>query len=308
MAPRRYTFLYVPEGSGPSRRISVPRVLAWTAAAGALAVLLMAGLYVAGLFQGTSWLPGGSRLERENRRLAGELQRLGERVAVLRDDLQDAFRYQQRMALAMGVQPLSDAERAAGVGGRHPLAPVSAPRRWTASAVASGAVDRTLDDLLRRAHIQQQGYRSLLDTLAARADLRRHLPSIRPVDGGWLSSGYGLRHDPFTGRSRFHRGIDFSVPTGTPVRATADGVVVRIRRDRGLGKMIRIDHGNGLTTTYAHLSRWLVRKGDRVRRGQVIAESGNTGRSTAPHLHYEVRVQGRNVNPLPYVLDRYAAR
>jgi len=308
MPGKRYTFLYVPAGTGMSRKIDVPRLLLWGTAVSAVAVLTLAGLYVTGLFQGTSWVPGGSRLQHENRHLAVELQRLGERVALLRHDLQDGNRYQQRMAQALGVTPLSRAEQAAGVGGRHPRPPLVADLSWDAATAAGGALDRDLDTLLRQARLQQQGYRALLDTLAGRADLRAHLPSIRPVDVGWLSSGFGLRTDPFTGRSRFHRGLDFSVRTGTPVRSTADGVVVRVRRERGLGKMVRIDHGHGITTTYAHLSRWLVRKGEHVRRGQVIAESGNTGRSTAPHLHYEVRLQGRSVNPLPYILDRYAGR
>ncbi len=309
MSNKRYTFLYIPDGSSPSRRFVVPRLMAWSGAVGLVAVVLLAVLYVFGLFQGTSWVPGGSRLQRENRRLASELRRLGDRVALLREDLRDAYRYQQRMALALGLTPLSEAEQAAGVGGRHPLPPQAVNgSSWTPGSLATGALDRDLDTLLRQARLQQQGYRALLDTLSRREEIRGHLPSIRPVDIGWRSSGYGLRHDPFTGRARFHHGLDFSVPVGTPVRATADGVVTALRRERGLGKMVRIDHGNGLTTTYAHLSRWLVRKGEHVRRGQVIAESGNSGRSTAPHLHYEVRRQGRSVDPSPYILDRYAGR
>ena len=107
----------------------------------------------------------------------------------------------------------------------------------------------------------------------------------------------------FTGKSKFHRGLDYSVPTGTPVLATADGVIKSIRHDRGFGKLIRIDHGNGLVTTYAHLSKWNVKQGQKVKRGDVIAESGNTGRSTAPHIHYEVAVNGRYVNPGSFVIN-----
>jgi murein DD-endopeptidase MepM/ murein hydrolase activator NlpD len=123
-----------------------------------------------------------------------------------------------------------------------------------------------------------------------------------------LSSSYGRRRDPFTGKSRFHHGIDYSVPLGTPVRATAAGVVASMKNEAGLGKVVKIDHGNGVVTVYAHLSAWTVKSGQRVERGDVIARSGNTGRSTAPHLHYEVRVSGRHVNPVPYVLDSYAVR
>jgi murein DD-endopeptidase MepM/ murein hydrolase activator NlpD len=117
-----------------------------------------------------------------------------------------------------------------------------------------------------------------------------------------------MRTDPFTGKQAFHRGIDFSLPVGSPVRVTGDGVVTSVQRQRGLGNVIKIDHGDGVTTVYAHLHKILAEKGQKVARGEIIAESGNTGRSTAPHLHYEIRINGRAVNPLGHILDSYASR
>jgi murein DD-endopeptidase MepM/ murein hydrolase activator NlpD len=148
----------------------------------------------------------------------------------------------------------------------------------------------------------------MLDTLSARDEVRARIPSIRPVDTGWLSSRFGFRKDPFTAKQTFHHGLDFSTPVGTPVRTTGDGVVQSVQQQRGFGKVVKINHGDGVVTLYAHLDEILVKKGQTVTRGDVVARSGNSGRSSAPHLHYEVRVAGRPVNPASYILDSYAAR
>ena len=162
--------------------------------------------------------------------------------------------------------------------------------------------------MLRQAKIQRQGYLAMIDTLSAREVVRAHIPSIRPTDIGWMSSRFGFRTDPFTAKQTFHRGLDFSVPVGTGVRVTGDGIVIAVQQQRGFGRVIKVDHGNGVITVYAHLSEQLVESGEGVKRGQVIAKSGNTGRSSAPHLHYEIRLWDRPVNPLTYILDSYAAR
>lgn len=144
------------------------------------------------------------------------------------------------------------------------------------------------------------------ETAALRPTLRAgvtaaNTPNIWPVTGP-LSSGYGTRHNPFGGRSfEFHKGQDIVVPTGTPVMATADGVVVSAGWHRGYGNGIYIDHGNGIMTRYGHLSRIDVTEGQQVRRGDLIGLSGSTGRSTGPHLHYEVRIDGEATNPLQYL-------
>ncbi len=306
MSRKTYRFLYLPEDHSATRELRVPRVLLFGAGGAVVALVLMAAFYVLGLFQGTSWVPGGSRLQRENSRLTAEIAHLGDKVDVLRENLVESYRLQEFVSVAMGIDPLDPNVREAGVGGRG-LETVTG-RELPDGVRPAVAMDGDLDALLRQARIQHAGYRALIDTLSFRDDTLGRLPSIRPVDTGWLSSTYGYRDDPFTGRKRFHRGLDYSVPKGTPVRATADGVVRAMKRDRGLGMMVRIDHGNRITTTYAHMSEWHVTQGQRVTRGQVIGLSGNTGRSTAPHLHYEVAVDGRHTNPMPYILDSYARR
>ena len=125
-------------------------------------------------------------------------------------------------------------------------------------------------------------------------------PSGMPAEG-WFSHGFGWRKDPFTGEREFHRGVDIVAPMGTAVHAPADGVVARAGRYGELGRSIDIAHGYGYVTRYAHLNEILVRPGDRVERHGLIGRVGTTGRSTGPHLHYEVFRDGRHVNPWNYL-------
>ena len=127
-------------------------------------------------------------------------------------------------------------------------------------------------------------------------------PTIWPVDGRLIGS-FGARTDPFSGEGAFHKGVDLGAPSGTPVRATGDGLVVFADMESGYGKLIVIDHGGGLETYYAHLSRFFVHSGEEVRRGEMLGAVGSTGRVTAPHLHYEVRIGGAPVNPYRYLVN-----
>ncbi|MCF8706531.1 M23 family metallopeptidase [Rhizorhapis sp. SPR117] len=127
------------------------------------------------------------------------------------------------------------------------------------------------------------------------------IPSRRPVDNLTLTSNFGVRSDPFTGRHRAHKGIDIPGPVGTPIYATADGIVGSAQWVNGYGNMVEINHGSGIETRYGHMSKLIVAANTRVRRGQIIGLMGSTGRSTGSHLHYEVRVDGLAVNPVPFV-------
>ncbi len=126
------------------------------------------------------------------------------------------------------------------------------------------------------------------------------LPSLWPVNGRILST-FGGRTDPFSGEGAFHTGVDIQAGLGTPVHAAADGVVIQAEYSGGYGKLVVVDHGNGLRTMYGHLSKFNVVPGQEVRKGSVVAFSGNTGASTGPHLHFEVRMGGSAVNPYPYL-------
>lgn len=128
-----------------------------------------------------------------------------------------------------------------------------------------------------------------------------YIPSGRPVEKLSLTSNFGVRSDPFNGSARMHKGIDIPGPVGTPIYATADGIVARAGWASGYGNLVEISHGNGMETRYGHMSKLVVAPNSRVRRGQIIGLMGSTGRSTGSHLHYEVRVAGNAINPLPFV-------
>ena len=127
------------------------------------------------------------------------------------------------------------------------------------------------------------------------------IPSAVPVTGTNFTSGFGVRSDPFQRRAAMHAGVDLAGPIGTPIHATADGIVNRSEWVTGYGNLVEINHGRGIQTRYGHLSRSLVTPGQRVKRGDVIALMGSTGRSTGSHLHYEVRLDGKAVNPVPFM-------
>ncbi len=305
-----YNFLYIPEGDGSSRAMRVPR-WAIVALVGMLLVLAtLAALYFVGVRLGSGWWPDNSELKLENAMLQERVDDLEDEVGTLRVAMDEAFATQQVPATAVDMRPLDRETVAAGVGGRSGslILPGEEISLKTADAGQLSHLGEEIDLLRRQARIQRQGYLAMLDTLAAGEALRGRIPSIRPLDVGWVSSRFGRRSDPFTGNVRFHRGLDFSAPKGTAVRATADGTVILVQQQRGLGRVVKIDHGDDVVTVYGHLESFEVAKGDQVQRGQIIARSGNSGRSTAPHLHYEVRLAGRSVNPLPYILDSYAGR
>jgi len=180
-------------------------------------------------------------------------------------------------------------------------------------AVGGSKVDYTTAELLRSSNLQErvdllkdrtadmESHLSLLEQVAQqRANILLHTPSIWPIKGA-ITSHYGNRADPFNGEAELHLGLDISALYNAQIHAPADGVVLYSERKAAYGNLLIVDHGNGLTTRYGHLSRSLVTIGQRVKRGDVIALVGTTGRSTAPHLHYEVRKNDRPVNPRTYL-------
>lgn len=143
---------------------------------------------------------------------------------------------------------------------------------------------------------------ALLKDLERQKNILSHTPTIRPTEG-WVSSTFGYRISPFTEKRELHKGIDIANRVGTPIIATADGVVTFVGSKGLLGNVIVIDHGYGVKTRFAHLNKALAKRGDRVKRGEIIAKMGNTGRSTGPHLHYEVHLNGVPVNPEKYIMN-----
>ena len=156
-------------------------------------------------------------------------------------------------------------------------------------------------ELLEKIEFSTERLSSLEAKLLQQSVLKDTLPNSSPVAAAFNSSSFGWRIDPFNGHKAFHEGLDFTAGTGTPIYAAAGGIVSTAEQTPDYGKLVKIDHGSGLETRYAHASRLLVRAGERVEKGQKIAEVGSTGRSTGPHLHYEIRLAGNPLDPRKYL-------
>jgi murein DD-endopeptidase MepM/ murein hydrolase activator NlpD len=157
-----------------------------------------------------------------------------------------------------------------------------------------------VERLSREINLELTSYESIYEKVQEDISRISKIPSIRPVEGGYLNSSYGYRNDPIDNVRRFHQGQDITVPTGTPIYAPADGIIKRAYYVGGFGNHIKINHGSGYSTIFAHLSKFKVKYGQKVKRGDLIGFTGNTGRSTAPHLHYEIHYYGAPQNPLDY--------
>jgi murein DD-endopeptidase MepM/ murein hydrolase activator NlpD len=242
---------------------------------------------------------GDQRLEeqRAQERVQGHLNTMAMRLGELQAQLLRLDGLGERLAKSAGLKPQElptlPAGKAPGRGGAESSLPsrnLSVPEFESLLATLGRQVEQREDQL------------SVLEALLVQDSAKRKfLPSLLPVVDGWYSSNFGFRIDPFTGQSSFHEGIDFIAESGTPILAAASGKVVFAGWHAQYGKMIEIDHGNGLVSRYAHASKLGVDEGDLVVRGQRIANVGSTGRSTGPHLHFEVRLNGVPQNPARFV-------
>ncbi len=159
-----------------------------------------------------------------------------------------------------------------------------------------------IDKAVKETHLKEQSVIDLWESLSERQSLLNSTPNIKPAKG-WITSRFGYRLSPFTGKMSVHAGLDIAAAPGSPVYAPADGVVVFASYDESYGKLITIDYGYSVTTRFGHLSQIYVQVGQRVNKWDVIGAVGNTGRSTGPHLHYEVRINGTAVDPINYILN-----
>lgn len=159
-----------------------------------------------------------------------------------------------------------------------------------------------IDKAVRETQLKEQSVIDLWESLSERQSLINATPNIKPARG-WLTSRFGYRMSPFTGKATMHAGLDIAAAPGSPVYAPADGVVSYAGYDQGYGKLVSIDHGYGVSTRFGHTSQIYVQVGQKVSKWDVIAAVGNTGRSTGPHLHYEVRINGTPVDPINFILD-----
>lgn len=241
-------------------------------------------------------------LEREVTGQRAQIQAFARKIGALKSDITALQGFEKKIRVIANLERPANQDAVFAMGGPMPE-----------DLDTSLPLTEKHNRLLRQMHsqvehvkevsaVQKETFEELHECLQTQKSLLASTPAIRPTTG-WLSSGFGYRLSPFTGLREFHRGIDIATRKGTPIIAPADGAVTFTARNGGLGKCIVINHGYGMVTRYGHLEKYLVKPGTHVKRGDKIALVGNTGRSTAPHLHYEVHLNGIPVNPVKYILN-----
>ncbi len=244
--------------------------------------------------------PSEKELRIENSRLLAQYNVLSRQLDEALDVMQSIQQRDDNLyRVVLQADPVSDAVRQAGYGGTNRY------EELEDMANADLVIHTTskLDMLNRQLYIQSQSFDEVVELCKNHDEMLQCIPAIQPVSNKDLkktASGYGMRIDPIYKTPKFHAGMDFSANTGTPVYATGDGVVTKAGWESAYGNIIKIDHGYGYATWYAHLSAYKVRRGQKVKRGEIIGAVGNTGKSTGPHLHYEVHLKGRVQNPVNY--------
>lgn len=300
MAKRRWTIVLVPHGAEPSKVVELSCGVVKLAGAVAAVVVVAAILLGSATVSRRIELSRAAGLEDENARLGHELGELHSRLTTLSDTLARLAQRDAKVRLLANLDPISPQVQAAGIGG--PAAPPSPGSLGTALLRKAADVRVDANALIRRADLLAASFSAAADSLAAHSNRLAATPSIMPTQG-WLSSAFAaMREHPILHIARPHEGIDISAPMGTPIEAPAAGIVRSTGWEAGYGNTIEIDHGFGVTTRFAHASRILVHQGQRVQRGDRIALVGNSGLATGPHLHYEVHVNGKPVDPLHYVM------
>ena len=231
-----------------------------------------------------------------------QIQRFAREINGLKSSLAALNKLEKKVRVIANIEKKGDQNSFFGIGGSMPE-----------DLDTKLALTEKHNDLLREMHDQsgqlnlalsnqKQGFESLLNSLEERDNLLAATPSIRPTNG-WVTSKFGYRKSPYAGLREFHRGLDIANREGTSVKAAADGIIKFCGLKGFLGKALVIDHGHGMATRYGHLQKILKRRGDAVKRGDIIGYLGSTGRSTGPHLHYEVFLNGIPVNPEKYILN-----
>ncbi len=262
--------------------------------------LILAFLYIL-VFSQFFGTPKERKLKRENHQLVSQFEimtmKLDQVQAVL-TDLEE--RDDNLYRTIFEAEPISNSVRVQGVGGVDRYAKLDG---FDYSDLVIETA-KELDALTRRVYIQSKSYDDLIEMAKNKDVMLASIPAIMPISNKDLkrtASGWGWRIHPIYKTRKFHYGMDFTAPTGTEIYATGDGKIIQVKKSRrGYGNKLVVDHGFGYRTLYGHLSRFNVKRGQKVKRGDVIGYVGNTGLSTAPHLHYEVQQNGKKVNPLNF--------
>ena len=291
MNKRYSTIIFVPHARAKFRKLKVSHRLLFSIISLVTSSLCLSTFFSVQYFTSLSQTHELSKLRRENRELQSANEQFGKSVESLRTQLSTVEDRTRKLAIIAGITTL-DESSVGGSGGLRNDEMTASPYR------------DDIDKMSFRSASLQKNLSAVEQKFVAQSQLLSATPSIAPARG-LLSDGFGGRSDPFTGERGNHQAIDISSNNGNPVRAPADGIVVKAEWANGYGNVIYLSHGYGYSTRYGHLSAFNVRPGQRVKRGDVIGAVGSTGRSTGPHLHYEVLANDQPVNPLEYILNAF---
>ncbi|MFO7713360.1 M23 family metallopeptidase [Desulfosarcina sp.] len=231
-----------------------------------------------------------------------QIQSFAHEINLLKEKLVQLDQFEEKIRVIANLEPSRSGDNLFGVGG---AAPEDLDPQLEITQRHEGlmrAMHQQMGELGAASQRQEGSFSSLLEKLEGQRNLLASTPAIRPTSG-WMTSSFGQRVSPFTGRKEFHKGVDIANRNGTAILATANGVVAFAGEKGTMGNVLVIDHGHGMITRYAHLSEFLKKQGAKVKRGDIIAQMGNSGRSTGPHLHYEVHLNGVPINPAQYILN-----
>ncbi len=243
-----------------------------------------------------------SRLRQESQAQKSQIQFFSDRTEDLEKELSKMKDFDRKIRIIANLEKGQDTTPIMGIGGSSPS---DIREKLKRENDENGLIQQMRSDIERlksEAMSREESLSELEKLLQSKKEMLAHTPSIWPTVG-WVTSDFGFRINPFTGLTQMHEGIDISNRVGTPVIAPANGIISDIGNDVGFGKILVISHGFGMTTRYAHLNKILVKVGQKVNRGEKIAEIGMSGKTTGSHLHYEVRVTGVPSNPMRYILN-----
>ena len=299
---KKLTFLIVPEDTSNVKELKFSRASIGLMACFMLCVLAGVAFMLQDYVRLKGNTPSKSALLEEVQSQRAQIQIFANKINALNEELAALRDLEKKIRVIANVKEPAEEDAVFGVGGTMPhdldtLRPLAERHNSLIRDMHAGA-----DYLDQAFAVEKQGFEELHGYLRKQRSLLASTPSIRPT-AGWIASGFGNRVSPFTGLEEFHRGLDIATRDGTPIVAPADGMVTFAGNNGSLGKTVVIDHGNGMVTRYGHMKEWLAECGAHVKRGDKIGSVGNTGRSTGPHLHYEVHLNGIPVNPADYILN-----
>ena len=299
----RYAFISYDDENGTQWDFSKRQLL--------IVVFLCVSIVGTGLFFATDYLTKIlyqtklKNLKRDYSQLSLTLSKLHQQMDLLSTHVINIEEKDRALRTYANMPQIDKDVRKLGIGGMEVVKPVKVENQLSDPASKLIDLEMNVDNLTRKVKLELASYSNIYNKVIKESDRLQSIPSIRPVNGGYINSGFGYRNDPFTSKPRFHYGQDITVSSGTNIYAPSDGVVKYAARQGGFGKVIKLDHGYGYRTIFAHLSKFYVKWGQKVKRGDLIGKTGNTGRSAGPHLHYEVHRNGVPQNPLDYFFSGY---